>query len=912
MTKVFISYSHDSPEHRDSILAFSDQVREDGVDCYIDQYVNGAPADGWQRWMEKQIQSADFVLVVCTPTYLKRFNGEDRTGGRGVNFEGVIISQVLYDNFQQNTKLIPVITDDGSLNNVPLILKSGSTYMLGKEYETLYRVLTNQPLATAKPLGKLKHYNSDCPPPIRRSIHSDRLPTVKGDFFGREAEMQLLTNAWQQVSPARIIQFIAPGGTGKTKLLRHWLDHTDDIDALIAWSFYSQGASENKQISTTRFFTHAFAKLGSEHEIFATEEDKGEHLADLLRDQRCVLVLDGLEPLQHAGCGMRGELKDRAIRQLLKNLAGRNRGLCIITARIPVHELTDRQEPSVISHQLQNLSLTDSVTLLRSLGVKGKLNEMRSAVREYGCHALALNLLGNVLRLRYQGDVNKRDAIKALINPSGSKESRHAFKVMQAYEEWFVNEPELRLLHLLGLFDHPIGQEVLQVLWDAQIPHLTADIGKGEWLETISVLREEHHLLSQHHDGDGLDCHPLIREYFGRKLQAQQPEAWKQAHKTLYDYYKALPEKELPDTLEEMLPLFRAVAHGCAAGLHQQVLDEVYWKRISRKKHYFLYKKGAIGDDLATLIHFFKRPWETPVDALNTRSQAQILRSAGHRLRAMGRVLEAVTPLTTALKYYEQLDDSKEIAITSSHLIEPHLTLGNVREALKRAKLSVKHPDSKFARRLECVSIFARTLHQSGLKQEALRQFDAAEALQHKSKPKYRYLHSLPGFRYCELLLEEERLDEVFERASYALTMAKATQPNPLYRGLSLLVLGRVSLHRQQLDDSRESLDNALFALRKAGNQDHLPRGLLARAALHRQTKDFTSARKDLEEILGIADPSGMRLHLTDYYLELARLLIVEGYYPAESISRHLDCAEKLISETGYHRRDAELAELRL
>lgn len=160
MTKVFISYSHDSPEHRDSILAFSDQLREDGVDCYIDQYVNGAPADGWQRWMEKQIQSADFVLVVCTPTYLKRFNGEDRTGGRGVNFEGVIISQVLYDNFQQNTKFIPVITDDGSLNNVPLILKSGSTYMLGKEYETLYRVLTNQPLATAKPLGKLKHYNS--------------------------------------------------------------------------------------------------------------------------------------------------------------------------------------------------------------------------------------------------------------------------------------------------------------------------------------------------------------------------------------------------------------------------------------------------------------------------------------------------------------------------------------------------------------------------------------------------------------------------------------------------------------------------------------------------------------------------------------------------------------------------------
>ncbi|PTQ78443.1 TIR domain-containing protein [Nitrosomonas oligotropha] len=191
-------------------------------------------------------------------------------------------------------------------------------------------------------------------------IFSDRLPTVKGEFFGREAELKLLNEAWAD-DGTRIIQFIAPGGTGKTKLLRHWLDHTDNIDALIAWSFYSQGSSEDKQVSASPFFSHAFDKLGSTRSLssFATEEEKGEHLADLLRQQRCVLVLDGLEPLQHAGKGMRGELKDRAIRQLLRSLAGQNNGLCIITTRIAVHELSDRAH--VIAQNLQNLAPDDGV-----------------------------------------------------------------------------------------------------------------------------------------------------------------------------------------------------------------------------------------------------------------------------------------------------------------------------------------------------------------------------------------------------------------------------------------------------------------------------------------------------------------------------------------------------------------------
>lgn len=69
-----------------------------------------------------------------------------------------------------------------------------------------------------------------------------------------------------------------------------------------------------------------------------------------------------------------------------------------------------------------------------------------------------------------------------------------------------------------------------------------------------------------------------------------------------------------------------------------------------------------------------------------------------------------------------------------------------------------------------------------------------------------------------------------------------------------------------------------------------------------------------------IAEPSGMRLHLTDYHLEMARLLIAERESPPRfslekiepegiSLHEHVAKAAKLIEETGYKRRLPELQE---
>lgn len=156
--KVFISYSHDSPEHGDRVLALADRLRADGIDANVDEYVDN-PSKGWHLWMEDEIEAADFVLVIATETYDRRRRGrEEQSKGHGVRWEGAIISQALYDNALHNVRFVPVVFAAADAAHIPFFLKSVKWYEVGNDdgYEALYRRLTGQPEVVKRPLGKLR------------------------------------------------------------------------------------------------------------------------------------------------------------------------------------------------------------------------------------------------------------------------------------------------------------------------------------------------------------------------------------------------------------------------------------------------------------------------------------------------------------------------------------------------------------------------------------------------------------------------------------------------------------------------------------------------------------------------------------------------------------------------------------
>jgi hypothetical protein len=80
-SKVFISYNHDSPGHEANVLALADRLRANGIDAVLDQY-ESFPPEGWELWGQRQIQAARFVLTVCTETYRRRFDAEEKPGAR--------------------------------------------------------------------------------------------------------------------------------------------------------------------------------------------------------------------------------------------------------------------------------------------------------------------------------------------------------------------------------------------------------------------------------------------------------------------------------------------------------------------------------------------------------------------------------------------------------------------------------------------------------------------------------------------------------------------------------------------------------------------------------------------------------------------------------------------------------------
>ena len=156
--KVFISYSHDTVQHQERVLGLADRLRGDGIDAEIDQY-NASPPEGWPLWCERQIEAADFVLMVCTETYHRRVKGDEQPGhGRGVVWEAGIIRQILYDAGAVGDKFVPVLFSDGSPEQIPRPIKGSSWHVVDREdgYESLLRRLTQQPAFARPALGAMR------------------------------------------------------------------------------------------------------------------------------------------------------------------------------------------------------------------------------------------------------------------------------------------------------------------------------------------------------------------------------------------------------------------------------------------------------------------------------------------------------------------------------------------------------------------------------------------------------------------------------------------------------------------------------------------------------------------------------------------------------------------------------------
>lgn len=150
--RVFVSYSHDSAQHKKWVLEFATTLRNRGVDAVLDQW-DLQPGDDLPHFMEAQLSSADFVLVVCTPKYVEKANA----GEGGVGYEKMIVTSSLLSRIDSN-KVIPIIRQEGE-NKRPAFLQTKFYVDFSNDTESEYklddllRVLLNAPLYEKPKIG---------------------------------------------------------------------------------------------------------------------------------------------------------------------------------------------------------------------------------------------------------------------------------------------------------------------------------------------------------------------------------------------------------------------------------------------------------------------------------------------------------------------------------------------------------------------------------------------------------------------------------------------------------------------------------------------------------------------------------------------------------------------------------------
>jgi tetratricopeptide (TPR) repeat protein len=788
-------------------------------------------------------------------------------------------------------------------------------------------------------------------------------------LVGREEELAQLDEAWSD-GKTNILSLIAEGGAGKSALVNEWLtrlqaDGYRGAERVLGWSFYSQGSKE-RATAADEFLDWALAKLDVKIDTTSASA-KGEAIAEALTTRRVLLVLDGVEPLQHGPGPQAGQLKDQGLRALLRRLAAArpraDHGLIVLTSRLAVADIQRFKEAAPVV-DVERLSDEAGAELLRDNDVWGIDKELRAACHDFGGHPLALSLLASLLKETQNGDVRRRDHLRGLLTDTDNPRHDQARRVMESYEkEWLADQPALlAILHCVGLFDRPASGDCVKALRAKPVIGGLTDtligLSDDQWRRAVVRLREARLLAPLGtSDPEGLDAHPLVREWFGERLHYSNEAGWKAAHSRLYEHLRDTTQEGDAPTLADLAPLYHAVGHGCRAGRHQEALDKVYRNRICRRQpngrieFYSRVKLGAVGSDLAAIFWFFDRPYEVPVATLTPPVRSWVLNFASFGLRAQGRFQEALPAMREGLRRPEEALNWKHAATAASNLSQTELLVGEIGAATAAAEKAVAFADraGSASEARGTLTALADSLHAAGEWEKAETLFSDAERRQYKQKPKYPLLYSLRGYRYCDLLLSHGQAAAARNRASQAFEIARRLDW-VLAMALDRLTLGRanLALTLQSLPDERSvetvrgdaraaaiSLNEAIEGVRASGQNNYVPRGLLARAACRRAIGNWEGAARDLDETEEIAEPGPMRLFLCDVALERARLALAEreGFAPlhglvepspptpvvgepdaaaalSEQARNELDVARKLIDECGYHRRDEELAEL--
>jgi Ca2+/Na+ antiporter len=521
--------------------------------------------------------------------------------------------------------------------------------------------------------------------PSQPSLHNQTPP--EPNFVGRKEMLETLTG-WYTNPEVRIGALIGWGGVGKSAIVRKWYDtlEANNIkpDGIFWWGFYRNAYLEQFLNALLRYVSQGRI----EPETIKSTWKKTDRIKAYIHQGTYLIILDGLEQMQKSESGDEfGKMIHRECTELLHYLADTPEaaGLCLITTRYRLKDLDEWHERSYKNLPLTDLSIPDSLLMLRSRGVKGSEEDMWGVINRYKGHALSLTSLAGYLNRYYDGDIKQASEVEFVLGDRVRFEDVN--KLLRKYAEK-MSDSERIFLYIFSLFRQEVTENDFAGVFRHEIEgtkfnEVLVNLNKLDFRDLIDGL-VDWRLISYDETKKAYATHPLIKGYFKSDFDEKIK---KLCHKRIYQYF-GLYALEWPESLEEMQPLFEQVYHGCAAGLYAEVFNDVYWEKIYRKEEQFIiHKLGAWEANLSLAKTFFPKGDLSQMPLVSKKSaQSWLLATAGLALLATGRPKEAEDPFLTGLQM--DIKDKNWIYASEEYqnLAELQFRTGELESGLESAK----------------------------------------------------------------------------------------------------------------------------------------------------------------------------------------------------------------------------------
>jgi tetratricopeptide (TPR) repeat protein/transcriptional regulator with XRE-family HTH domain len=742
-------------------------------------------------------------------------------------------------------------------------------------------------------------------------------PLSSGRFFGRQHELKELDAAWE-ADACRVVTVVGGWGAGKSALISEWLKRMQEDDYraavwVVGWSFRGQGSTDYG--GGDNFFHHALTCFGDPNPDVGLEQEKAIRLRARIGDHRTLLVLDGLEPLQSRptewGEGGRITDENEAMRRLIRHLATQLNGLCVITSRFSVLDLSDLtaggRAGSVWDIRLPSLDLRPATELLKSRNLHGPEEQFINAVQDYQGHPLSLTVLASVLLRRYGGDIARwREVV-----PSGGPID----EILASLERQLSGE-EKAVMRLMGLFDGPAEAKAIQALRaGTPIPGLTDVLKRLDESGWAAVLRNvrDLQLLAEENDKRplDLDCHPAVRAYFAKRLEQEQPKARREGHFRLYQHFK----KE--ENLGVIDNHYQAIRHGCQAGRHAEVFDELVWDKMCAG---FALRRlnahGAGARDEIVLKYFVPDPFDSEpkclAEGFDGERKGRLLLWAAVVLHVRGRVPAAVKFAELAREVFGATQSGEHglsFWCSSAYLSWFRAASGNLDEAVKLSKGCIRGAELDLQGeplwKKIALCLHACIVSYMGKFDEALEHYERAAAMKRDMPGSFDVALALLRFHYGCLLLKRKRFDDAKREAD---NLLKACQDNPVLGFLGYLLLARMELARasEPLGDAEKYLAQGKEYLNLGPAHDQFVVSELCIAQCNRIRGNLQEAESHLRQAEEAAE--AFVLLKMDCLLERAWLCLDQG--DREKARKTCKSVRDLVNDHNYLCIDKELREL--